>query len=62
MKEKLTLNRKEQKRLIALNEVEKKRQSGEMVIVGVNKFIDEQKQDEEIVPFSQDLPSSNLKS
>jgi methylmalonyl-CoA mutase N-terminal domain/subunit len=30
-------------------ELEKKKQSGEMVIVGVNKFIDEQKQDEEIV-------------
>jgi methylmalonyl-CoA mutase N-terminal domain/subunit len=30
-------------------EIEKKKQSGEVVIVGVNKFVDEQKQDEEIV-------------
>jgi methylmalonyl-CoA mutase N-terminal domain/subunit len=30
-------------------ETEKKRQSGEMVMVGVNRFVDEQKQDEEIV-------------
>jgi len=30
-------------------EIEKRKQSGEIVIVGVNKFIDEQKQDEEIV-------------
>jgi methylmalonyl-CoA mutase N-terminal domain/subunit len=30
-------------------ESEKKKQSGEIVIVGVNKFVDEQKQDEEIV-------------
>jgi methylmalonyl-CoA mutase N-terminal domain/subunit len=30
-------------------EIEKKKQSGETVIVGVNKFVDEQKQDEEIV-------------
>jgi methylmalonyl-CoA mutase N-terminal domain/subunit len=30
-------------------EIEKKKQSGEFVIVGVNKFVDEQKQDEEIV-------------
>jgi methylmalonyl-CoA mutase N-terminal domain/subunit len=30
-------------------EIEKKKQSGEIVIVGVNKFVDEQKQDEEIV-------------
>jgi methylmalonyl-CoA mutase N-terminal domain/subunit len=30
-------------------EIEKRKQSGEIVIVGVNKFVDEQKQDEEIV-------------
>ncbi len=30
-------------------EIEKKKQSGERVVVGVNKFVDEQKQDEEIV-------------
>ena len=30
-------------------EMEKKKQSGEVVIVGVNKFVDEQKQDEEVV-------------
>jgi methylmalonyl-CoA mutase N-terminal domain/subunit len=30
-------------------EIERKKQSGEIVIVGVNKFVDEQKQDEEIV-------------
>lgn len=30
-------------------EIEKKKQSGEVVIVGVNKFVDEQKQDEEVV-------------
>lgn len=30
-------------------EIEKKKQTGELVIVGVNKFIDEQKQDEEVV-------------
>jgi len=30
-------------------EIERKKQSGEVVIVGVNKFVDEQKQDEEVV-------------
>ncbi len=30
-------------------EIEKKKQNGEVVIVGVNKFVDEQKQDEEVV-------------
>jgi methylmalonyl-CoA mutase N-terminal domain/subunit len=30
-------------------EIEKKKQSGEVVIVGVNKFVDEKKQDEEVV-------------
>ena len=30
-------------------EIEKKKQNGEIVIVGVNKFIDEQKQEEEVV-------------
>jgi len=30
-------------------ETEKKKQNGEIIIVGVNKFVDEQKQDEEIV-------------
>jgi methylmalonyl-CoA mutase N-terminal domain/subunit len=30
-------------------EIEKKKQNGEIVIVGVNKFVDEQKQDEEVV-------------
>jgi len=30
-------------------EIERKKQSGEIVIVGVNKFVDEQKQDEEVV-------------
>jgi len=30
-------------------ETEKRKQSGEIVVVGVNKFVDEQKQDEEIV-------------
>lgn len=30
-------------------EIERKKQSGEVVTVGVNKFIDEQKQDEEVV-------------
>ena len=30
-------------------EIERKKQSGEIVVVGVNKFVDEQKQDEEVV-------------
>jgi methylmalonyl-CoA mutase, N-terminal domain len=30
-------------------EIERKKQNGEVVIVGVNKFVDEQKQDEEVV-------------
>lgn len=30
-------------------EIERKKQNGEIVIVGVNKFVDEQKQDEEVV-------------
>jgi methylmalonyl-CoA mutase N-terminal domain/subunit len=30
-------------------EIEKKKQSGEIVVVGVNKFVDEKKQDEEVV-------------
>ena len=30
-------------------EIEKRKQSGEVAIVGVNKFVDEQKKDEEIV-------------
>jgi methylmalonyl-CoA mutase N-terminal domain/subunit len=30
-------------------EIERKKQSGEVVVVGVNKFVDEQKQDEEVV-------------
>ncbi|MHB8092724.1 MAG: acyl-CoA mutase large subunit family protein [Syntrophales bacterium] len=39
-------------------EIEKKKQSGERVIVGVNKFVDEQKQDEEIVLTNIDLNMS----
>jgi methylmalonyl-CoA mutase N-terminal domain/subunit len=30
-------------------EIERKKQNGEVVVVGVNKFVDEQKQDEEVV-------------
>jgi methylmalonyl-CoA mutase N-terminal domain/subunit len=30
-------------------EIERRKQSGEIVVVGVNKFVDEQKQDEEVV-------------
>jgi len=30
-------------------EIEKKKQSGEIIVIGVNKFVDEKKQDEEVV-------------